>query len=170
MTKWALGIVIVAAFVVAAIGLMYSESLTQTAEAAKPASIAGRVSVTTDVGTAPIFPFAAGGVSVLLDVTGSGTLKDVHVAATLPCAGTSSPPAGGLVIVTGIAGVTIPPGIPIISTAADNTGFPGVTVGTCVFHGTVSGLTGGETDVVLINTGGVPLAFGTIVTVTATYT
>jgi len=170
MTKWALGIVIVAAFVVAAIGLMYSESLTQSAEAVKPASIAGRVSVTTEVGTAPIFPFAAGGVSVLLDVTGLGTLKDVHVAATLPCGGAGTAPAGGLVIVTGIAGDTIPPGIPIISTAADNTGFPGIIVGTCVFHGTVLGLTGGETDVVLINPGAVPLLFGASVTVTATYT
>src|SRR3990172_9188714 len=138
MTKTVfLGAILAAVFVVAAIGFTYSENLTQTANAAQ--------------------------VTVLLDVTGSGTLKDVHVAATLPCGGAGTAPSGGISIVTGIAGVTIPPGTTIIGTAADNTGFPGAIFGTCVFHGTVSGITSGDTDVVVLNPGGLPLPIGSIV-------
>jgi len=130
-----------------------------------------RVSVTTDIGYVPLSPPNPGlQVTVLLDVTGSGTLRDVHVAATLPCGGPGTAPAAGISIVTGIAGVTIPPGTTIIGTPIDNTGFPGAIAGTCVFHGTVTGITSGDTDVVVLNPGGLPLPIGSLVTVTATYT
>src|SRR3990172_5663774 len=164
MTKTVFLGAILAAVFVAVIGFTYTESFKKTADAEKPSGLTERVSVTTDIGYAPLSPPNPGlQVSVLLDVTGSGTLKDVHVAATLPCGGVGTAPSGGISIVTGIAGVTIPPGTTIIGTAADNTGFPGAIFGTCVFHGTVSGITSGDTDVVVLNPGGLPLPIGSIV-------
>lgn len=122
---------------------------------------------------------ANGGVTVLLDTTGSGFLSTVHVAATLPSSDggcdNSQPPAGRLVIVAGIAGVTIPPGIPIITSGAENTGFPGDATGSCVYHATVTAPTPGAiTDVVIVNgvldgQSHVDFPPGTTVTVTGTY-
>ena len=120
-----------------------------------------------------------GGVTVLLDTTGSGFLSKVHVAATLPAVGSCDPgtaPAGGLVIVAGIAGVTIPSApIVIIADSSQNTGFPGDATGSCVYHATVTAPTKHAiTDVVVVNgvlDGQTPVAFppGTTVTVTGTY-
>ena len=96
-----------------------------------------RVSVTVDFEE---YELDSGEVLVLLDVTGSGSLCVVHVAANLPCedgqdgvAGNQAPP---LVVIAGVAGVTIPPGIPIIDTASDDTSFTG-TNESCVYHDTV---------------------------------
>jgi len=143
-----------------------------------------RVSVTTQLTNS-----GDGGVTVLLDTTGSGFLRTVHVAATLPAAlapgagcvggdpGPGTPTAGGLVIVAGIAGVTIPsaPIVVISSSGAENTSFPGDAAGTCVYHATVTAPTKGAiTDVVVVNgilEGQAAVAFppGTTVTVTGTY-
>ena len=132
-----------------------------------------RVSVTTQLTNS-----GDGGVTVLLDTTGSGFLKTVHVAATLPSANgcTNTPPDGGLAIVAGIAGVTIPSApLVIISSGAENTGFPGDATHSCVFHATVTAPTPHAiTDIVLVNgvlDGQTHVTFpaGTTVTVTGTY-
>jgi len=122
-----------------------------------------RVSVTTTLGQIP-----AGGVLVLLDTTGSGTLTNVHVAANLPCADSESAPSNGIAVVAGVAGPGFPGnGIPLISIADDNTGFPGP-AGTCIFHGTTTGQEPGTiTDVVLVAFGGI--SSQTTITITGTY-
>ena len=114
-----------------------------------------RVSVTVDFEE---FELDSGEVLVLLDTTGSGSLCVVHVAANLPCedgqdgvAGNQAPP---LVVIAGVAGVTIPPGIPIIDTASDDTSFTG-TNESCVYHDTVfpTGAIPIITDVIIANFG-----------------
>ncbi len=126
------------------------------------------------------------GVTVLLDTTGSGFLSTVHVAVTLPAAvpcapaspgGPGTAPAGGLVIIAGIAGVTIPsaPLVIIDGIGSQNTGFPVDATSSCVYHGTVTAPgKGAITDVVVVNgilDGQSPVAFppGTTVTVTGSY-
>ncbi len=159
----------IAAVLVAAVGsVIFAENYSLEAEAAKPSGLTERVSVTTELSN------SGPGVTVLLDTTGSGTLGTVHVAASLPCDATGAP-AGGLAVVAGIAGVSIPPGIPVVTSAAENTGFPGMGAGLCVFHNTVTAPAPGSiTDVVVVNgilpgqsTVGFPP--GTTITVTGTY-
>jgi len=131
-----------------------------------------RVSVTGTYSSSIAVP--PGGVAVLLDTTGSGTLSTVHVAMNLPCGGPGTAPTG-YVVVAGVAGVTIPSApVPIITSAAENTGFTGTAAGTCIFHATASGGPPGSpteiTDVVIFNPAGAPpLPPGTTFTVTGTY-
>ena len=117
-----------------------------------------RVSVTTN------FANELGeGVTVLLDTTDSGTLRNVHVAINLPCATGTDPIPNGASVVVGVAGGTL---TPLISSGVQNTGFP-APGGLCVYHASsVGNAPGTITDVVLITPNGNP---PTTATVTGTY-
>ena len=157
------GALVAVVFVSSAIGFTYTENITQTAEAAKPSGLSERVSVTVHfAGSIPggIEPAA----TVLLDTTGSGTLKDVHVAATLPCSAPDSAPIAGVVVLAGVAPAL---GVPLITSGAQNTGIAGPG-GLCVFHGSSIGNEPGTiTDVVLSTPSGTTP--GVTITVTGTY-
>lgn len=110
------------------------------------------------------FVFKSGELIVLLDVTNSGTLANVHVAANLPCDNASEPK---LKIVAGEAGGAL---APVISTSAEYTGFSGP-AGTCVYHGDVdTSIVSPITDVILTDNGlSRAVADNVIVTITGTY-
>jgi len=86
-TKTIMGISLAAVFVAAVMTFVYSENLTQTAEAAQPSGLTERerVSVTTTFNTNMQFGSGSGENIVVLDTTGSGTLSVVHVALTTGC-------------------------------------------------------------------------------------
>ena len=117
------------------------------------------------------FVFKTGEMIVLLDVTNSGTLANVHVAANLPCDKDRNPE---LQIVAEDAGGTLTP-ISLVDTTFNGP------AETCVYHGDFSagGGTGGAaggpvvfpiTDVILRDNGlSRAVADNVIVTITGTY-
>jgi len=158
------GALVAVVFVSSAIGYTYTENITQTAEAAKPSGLSERVSVTVHfAGSIPGGNELAA--TVLLDTTGSGTLKDVHVAATLPCTASNSAPSADIVVLAGVAGIALD--IPLITSGEENTGIEGPG-GLCVFHGSSIGNEPGTiTDVVLSTPSGT--TSGVTITITGTY-
>ncbi len=157
------GALVAVVFVSSAIGYTYTENITQTAEAAKPSGLSERVSVTVHfAGAIPGGDEPAA--TVLLDTTGSGTLKDVHVAATLPCDTSTSAPSAGIVVLAGVAPEL---GVLLITSGEENTGIAGPGV-LCVFHGSSIGNEPGTiTDVVLSTPSGTTP--GVTITITGTY-
>ena len=157
------GALVAVVFVSSAIGFTYTENITQTAEAVKPSGLSERVSVTVHfAGAIPGGDEPAA--TVLLDTTGSGTLKDVHVAATLPCESSTSGPSADIVVLAGVAPEL---GVPLITSEAQNTGIAGPG-GLCVFHGSSIGNEPGTiTDVVLSTPSGT--TSGVTITITGTY-
>ena len=157
------GALVAVVFVSSAIGYTYTENITQTAEAAKPSGLSERVSVTVHFAGAIPGGFEPAA-TVLLDTTGSGTLKDVHVAATLPCSGPNSEPSADIVVLAGVAPEL---GVLLITSEEQNTGIAGPG-GLCVFHGSSIGNEPGTiTDVVLSTPSGT--TSGVTITITGTY-
>ena len=174
MNSWAIwGIPSAAIFTIAMLGLA-STNLSNV-----DAAMSGE-SVTVTIAY-PKFTLKSGEVVVLLDVTNTATpppstatLSVVHVAANLPCDGSTAIP--DVSIIAGVAGGTL---TPIISSAATFTSFIGPS-GTCVYHVTATpGGAGGTvavggpiTDVILGSNGlsRAVIPAGTTITITGTYT
>jgi len=116
----------------------------------------------------PKFTLKADEATVLLDVTNSGTLSKVHVAANLPC-DLSAPGTPEVKIVAGVA-----PNNLVDVTLVHVSALFGAS-GTCVYHGDLDATNVPEvmsiTDVALSSTGlsRVVIPAGTTITITGTY-